>query len=32
MQIVSYIPQIGCVVRDLHGATAISYSTWATIG
>jgi hypothetical protein len=29
MQIVSYIPQILCVTRDQHGASAISYSTWA---
>jgi hypothetical protein len=28
LQIVSYVPQIVCVLRDAHGATAISYSTW----
>jgi hypothetical protein len=28
LQIVSYIPQIVCVVRDRHGASAIAYSTW----
>jgi hypothetical protein len=28
LQIISYIPQIVCVIRDAHGATAISYSTW----
>jgi hypothetical protein len=28
LQIVSYIPQIVAVIRDAHGATAISYSTW----
>lgn len=29
LQIVSYIPQIVCVLRDRHGASAIAYSTWA---
>jgi hypothetical protein len=29
LQIVSYIPQIVSVGRDRHGATAISYSSWA---
>jgi hypothetical protein len=29
MQIVSYVPQIARVIRDQHGASSISYSTWA---
>ena len=28
LQIVSYVPQIICVVRDRNGASAIAYSTW----
>ena len=29
IRIFSYVPQIRKVAADLHGATAISYSTWA---
>lgn len=29
LQIVSYIPQIACVIHDRNGASAISYSSWA---
>jgi predicted MFS family arabinose efflux permease len=29
LRIVSYLPQIHKIAHDTHGASAISYSTWA---